>query len=103
MLRLIPHPENPGVGRGDLSDEQWALPEPLLPAARPGRPPVGRRRPVNGIRRRVRTGAPWRDPPRKYGPRQSAKAWNPVPDPRALRPGRQPQPARERRRSTAKL
>jgi transposase len=55
--------------RGDLSDGQWAVLEPLLPAAkRPGRPPKwSRRQLIDGIRWRVRTGAPWREAPERYG------------------------------------
>ncbi|MFS8201968.1 IS5 family transposase [Streptomyces sp. CWNU-52B] len=54
------------MGRGgDLTDEQWAVLEPLLPkGARAGRPPVWpRRQLIDGIRFRVRTGVPWRDVP----------------------------------------
>ncbi|WP_435839396.1 transposase [Streptomyces brevispora] len=36
-----------------------------------GRPTTGRRRLIDGIRWRVRTGAPWRDPPAEYGPWQT--------------------------------
>jgi len=58
------------ASRHDLTDEQWALLEPLLPApARRGRP---RRWPlrglVDGVRFRVRVGCPWRDVPERYGP-----------------------------------
>ncbi|SCD31628.1 transposase [Streptomyces sp. ScaeMP-e83] len=58
------------MGRGDLTDEQWAVPEPLLPKSRKaGRPPVWPRRQLaDGIRFRVRTGVPWRDVPVAYGP-----------------------------------
>ncbi|WP_103537923.1 MULTISPECIES: IS5 family transposase [unclassified Streptomyces] len=58
------------MGRGDLTDEQWAVLEPLLPkGARLGRPPVWpRRQLIDGIRFRVRTGVPWRDVPAGYGP-----------------------------------
>ena len=58
------------MGRGDLTDEQWAVLEPLLPkGARAGRPPVWpRRQLIDGIRFRVRTGVPWRDVPAEYGP-----------------------------------
>ena len=52
-------------------DEQWAMLEPLLPIAALGRPMVGRRRLIDGVRWRVRTGAPWRDLPREYGPWQT--------------------------------
>ncbi|MFJ3416101.1 transposase [Streptomyces sp. NPDC086082] len=46
------------MGRGDLTDEQWAVLEPLLPKGmRAGRPPVwARRQLIDGIRFRVRTG-----------------------------------------------
>ncbi|MGI5192139.1 IS5 family transposase [Streptomyces sp. CA-288835] len=56
--------------RGDLTDEQWAVLEPLLPRGKKlGRPPIWiRRRLVDGIRFRVRTGIPWRDMPQEYGP-----------------------------------
>jgi transposase len=55
--------------RFDLDDGQWAVLEPLLPAGkRPGRPPKwARRQLTDGIRWRVRTGAPWRDVPECYG------------------------------------
>ncbi|WP_179817844.1 transposase [Streptosporangium sandarakinum] len=45
------------MGRGDSTDEQWAVLEPLLPVAETGRPAGCRRRLIDGIRRRVRTGA----------------------------------------------
>nr|WP_254047335.1 transposase [Streptomyces aureus] len=45
--------------------------EPLLPVAALGRPALGRRRLIDGIRWRVRTGAPWRDLPPEYGPWQT--------------------------------
>ncbi|WP_307711183.1 transposase [Streptomyces sp. V1I6] len=47
------------------------MPGPLLPVAELGRPSVGRRRLIDDIRWRVRTGAPWRDPPREYVPWQT--------------------------------
>jgi transposase len=56
--------------RHDLSDEQWALLEPLLPVERtggPGRPWTPHRRVVNAILWRTRTGSPWRDLPAAYG------------------------------------
>lgn len=58
------------MGRGGLTDEQWAVLEPLLPTgAKAGRPPVRpRRQLMDGIRFRVRTGVPWRDVPVEYGP-----------------------------------
>ncbi|MFD9515497.1 IS5 family transposase [Streptomyces mirabilis] len=59
------------MGRGDLSDEQWSVLEPLLLVVMLGRPPLSRRRLIDGIRWRVRTGVPWRDLPTEYGPWQT--------------------------------
>ncbi|PJT51047.1 IS5/IS1182 family transposase [Streptomyces albidoflavus] len=59
------------MGRGDSSDGQWAVLEPLLPVTVLGRPSLGRRKLIDGIRWRVRTGAPWRDLPLQYGPWQT--------------------------------
>ncbi|MET9640855.1 IS5 family transposase [Streptomyces virginiae] len=58
------------MGRGDLTNGQWARLEPLLPTGiKPGRPQVwARRQLIDGIRWRTRTGAPWRDVPERYGP-----------------------------------
>ncbi|GGX52873.1 IS5 family transposase [Streptomyces noursei] len=58
------------MGRGDLTNGQWARLEPLLPQGiKRGRPPVWTRRQlIDGIRWRTRTGAPWRDVPDRYGP-----------------------------------
>ncbi|QOC92233.1 IS5 family transposase [Micromonospora craniellae] len=55
--------------RHDLTDAQWAVLEPLLPGRKkPGRPPKwSKRQLIDGIRWRVRTGAPWRDVPDCYG------------------------------------
>jgi transposase len=63
----------PAGGRRDLTDAQWQLLEPLLPATSVlGRPPIWTRRQlINGIRWRIRTGAPWRDVPERYGSWQS--------------------------------
>jgi transposase len=60
--------------RFDLTDTQWALLEPLLPAgAKPGRPSKWTKRQlIDGIRWRVRVGAPWRDVPDCYGSWQAA-------------------------------
>ncbi|WP_157517517.1 transposase, partial [Micromonospora rifamycinica] len=54
--------------RFDLTDVQWAVLEPLLPAGkRPGRPSSWTRRQlIDGIRWRIRVGAPWRDVPPQY-------------------------------------
>ena len=58
------------MGRFDLSDRQWKRLEPLLPPRRPrtGRPNDDHRRILNGILWVLRTGAPWRDLPERYGP-----------------------------------
>ncbi|WP_442922087.1 IS5 family transposase [Microbispora sp. ATCC PTA-5024] len=55
--------------RFDLTDAQWAVLEPLLPAPkRSGRPSsFSKRQLIDGIRWRVRVGAPWRDVPACYG------------------------------------
>lgn len=57
------------AGRFDLTDAQWAALEPLLPQpSRSGRPSLwSKRQLIDGIRWRVRTGAPWRDMPTMYG------------------------------------
>lgn len=62
------------MGRGDLTNGQWARLEPLLPAGKkPGRPQTWTRRQlIDGIRWRTRAGAPWRDVPERYGPWERA-------------------------------
>ncbi|MEU7117919.1 IS5 family transposase [Streptomyces zaomyceticus] len=60
------------MGRGDLTDEQWSVLSRLLPAAGVRRRSRNWRRLVDGVRWRVRTGAPWRDLPPEYGPWQTA-------------------------------
>lgn len=56
--------------RHELTDQQWAQLRPLLPPQKPptGRPAVDHRRILNGILWLLRTGAPWRDLPERYGP-----------------------------------
>lgn len=56
------------MGRGDLSDEEWARLEPHLPTnhGRGGRWQC-HRRVINGILFRQRTGLPWRDLPLCFG------------------------------------
>lgn len=61
------------MARFDLSDEEWALIEPLLPPRwrrQGGRPrdEESDRRVLNGIFYVLRTGCPWRDLPERYGP-----------------------------------
>ncbi|WP_397896390.1 IS5 family transposase [Streptomyces canus] len=57
------------MGRGDLTNGQWARLETLLPQGiKPGRPQVWTRRQlIDGIRWRTRTGVPARDVPERYG------------------------------------
>jgi transposase len=59
--------------RHELTDEQYAKLLPLLPPERPatGRPNKDHRTVLNGILWRLRTGAPWRDLPERYGPWQT--------------------------------
>ena len=56
------------MARFDLSDEEWATIAPLLP--KKGRGPARKddRIILNGIFYILRTGAPWRDLPDRYGP-----------------------------------
>ena len=70
-------PSVAAVRRHDLTDAQWAVLQPLLPAE------TGRGRPrrwasrqiIDGIRWRVRTGSPWRDVPAVYPPWQTLYRW----------------------------
>jgi|SRR5690348_14077043 len=59
--------------RHELTDEQWAAVEPLIPRsnARTGRPASCPRRMLNGIFWILGTGAPWRDLPERFGPWQT--------------------------------
>jgi transposase len=54
----------------DLTDSEWIVLEPLLPAAKPGGRPrrVDLRQIVNGIFYLLRTGCAWRYLPGEYGP-----------------------------------
>lgn len=56
------------MNRGDLTNEQWARLQPLLPPQKPktGRPAHNHRLMINGILWLLRTGAPWRDLPERY-------------------------------------
>lgn len=57
------------MARFDLTDDEWQTIEPLLPQK--GRGPARKddRKILNGIFYILRTGAPWRDLPERYGPR----------------------------------
>jgi len=57
--------------RFDLTDEEWALLEPLLPQQRKSAR-ADDRRVLNGIFYALRTGMPWRDLPERYGPYTTA-------------------------------
>jgi transposase len=58
--------------RPELTDERWELLKDLLPEpAEKGRNRRDRRQVLNGIFWILRTGAPWRDVPERYGPWQT--------------------------------
>ncbi len=61
------------VRQGQISDEFWAVVEPLLPTSqgRRGRPWADHRVMLEGICWRYRTGSPWRDMPVEFGPWQT--------------------------------
>lgn len=62
------------MARGDLTDAEWAKLAPLLPPQEPARPGGlyrDHRQVLNGILWVLRTGAPWRDLPERYGPWQT--------------------------------
>ena len=55
--------------RGNLTNTQWQRLKPLLPPQKPtvGRPNNDHRQTINGMLWILRTGAPWRDLPERYG------------------------------------
>ena len=57
------------MARYELSDEQWELIEDLFPTneGKPGRPFNDHRTVLNGMFWILRSGAPWRDLPERYG------------------------------------
>jgi transposase len=56
------------MGRGDLTNEEWARLKPHLPkSGKQGGRWAEHRRIVNGILFRQRTGVPWRDLPTRFG------------------------------------
>ncbi|MER8911894.1 IS5 family transposase [Mesorhizobium sp. M0854] len=57
------------MSRYDLTDFEWRVIQPLLPNKPRGVPRVEDRRVLNGIFWVLRSGAPWRDLPERYGPR----------------------------------
>ncbi|WP_256561112.1 IS5 family transposase [Bradyrhizobium sp. CCGUVB4N] len=61
------------MSRADLTETRWQMLDPLLPDRGERGPPIlDKRRTVNGILWVLRTGAPWRDMPERYG------KWNSV-------------------------
>ncbi len=59
--------------RHKLTDDQWDCIKDFFPLpAKTGRPPSDPRRMVNAILWILRTGAPWRDLPERYGPYTTA-------------------------------
>ncbi|RMG69702.1 MAG: transposase [Bacteroidetes bacterium] len=59
--------------RYELTDDEWSLIEPHLPTGKSGdgkrgRPRADNRQVLNGIIWILRSGAPWRDLPDRYGP-----------------------------------
>lgn len=60
------------VGRGEITDAAWERIAPLLPEdGKPGGRWKAHRTVINGILWKLRTGAPWRDLPSRYGPWQT--------------------------------
>ncbi|MGB2931507.1 MAG: IS5 family transposase [Methyloceanibacter sp.] len=51
-----------------LTDREWNIIQPILPSKPRGIPRVDDRRVINGILWVLRSGAPWRDLPDRYGP-----------------------------------
>lgn len=77
--------ERPGVKHMDLTVEQWAIIEPLIPRELSrgngkGRPRRNAREILNGILWILRTGAQWQDLPDRYPPYQTChrrfQEWN---------------------------
>jgi transposase len=54
--------------RYELTDHEWPAIKPMLPNKPRGVPRVNDRRGLNGIFWVLRSGAPWRDLPQKFGP-----------------------------------
>ncbi len=59
--------------RHEVTDQDWEFLEPLIPqrTAKTGRTPSDSRRMLNGILWILKTGAPWRDLPLRFGPWQT--------------------------------
>ncbi len=65
---MILRPQKP-ARPSELTQQQWNRLQPLLPPEKPhtGCPSKDHRTVINGILWILRTGAPWRDLPRRYG------------------------------------
>jgi putative transposase len=61
----------------DLSDEEWAMLEPLIPPEKPGGRPraVDMRAVLHGIFDVLRAGCAWRMIPREYPPKSTVSAY----------------------------
>src|ERR1700709_2200861 len=74
LLSLTPEPviQAPNrkgrIMRYELTDNEWSAIKPMLPDKPRGAPRVNDRRVLNGIFWVLRSGAPWRDLPERYGP-----------------------------------
>ena len=64
-----------------LSDDAWAVIEPLLPSNQPGARRVDDRRVISGIIHVLKSGCRWQDCPAAYGPPTTIyNRFNPLPD-----------------------
>jgi transposase len=52
--------------RCEVTDFEWSVIVPLLPNKPNGAPPADDREVINGIFRRLRTGSPWADIPKRH-------------------------------------
>ncbi|CFK15816.1 IS like-2 transposase [Mycobacterium tuberculosis] len=73
IFRLLASEDWPVTRVGVISDEFWAVVEPLMPSheGKPGRRFSDHRLILEGIAWRFRTGSPWRDLPAEFGPWQT--------------------------------
>ena len=63
------------MSRHDISDRKWKIIAPFLvrrPKDPRGRPPMDNRKMFNATLWILKTGAPWRDLPKEFGPWQTA-------------------------------
>ena len=68
-LHIQPNLVSANMSQYDLTDFEWRVIKPLLPNKSRGMRRVDDRRVLNGIFWVLRSGAPWRDLPERYGPR----------------------------------